>query len=92
MKDIFRPRTEPARTLYDAFLAEAKHRAGRDFEEWHNAELNAVHDAARKYAEAHGTTAPTFEQVCAADAYASGSADYGSKWAYQVADIMQQTP
>lgn len=89
MKDVFRPTIEPARTLYDAFQREAEKRDGRDFEDWHSAELNAVCNAARQYAQSHALIAPTFEQVCDAEVCASGHVDYGAKWAYRVAEMMQ---
>ena len=89
MRDVFRPTREPARTLYDAFQREAEKREGRDFEDWHSAEMNAVCNAARQYAQSHGLTVPTFEQVCDAEVSACGHVDYGSKWAYRVAEMMQ---
>lgn len=68
--DYFRPREAPASLLYDAFQEEAKHRKGRDVDEWIRLELEAVHRAAVTYAEQHGLHAPTMEQVAAAERYA----------------------
>lgn len=48
MHDVFRPRMEPHRSIYDAFQDEAAKRKGRPFEEWSRAEMNAVHQAAMK--------------------------------------------
>ncbi|WCT26641.1 hypothetical protein [Acidovorax temperans] len=86
--DYFRPREAPASLLYDAFQEEAKHRKGRDVDEWIRLELEAVHRAAVTYAEQHGLHAPTMEQVAAAERYARGSADYGSKWALVLSQKM----
>lgn len=82
--DPFRPRHEPARTIYDAFQAEAKRRKERTVEEWVRAERDAVWRAARDYAQQHELTIPTMAQVESAERYAMGSVDYGAKWAYQV--------
>lgn len=89
--DFFRPRQAPASVLYDAFQEEATHRKGRDVEEWIRLELEAVHRAACSYAAEHGLHAPTLEQVAAAERYARGSADYGSKWALVLAEKMTLT-
>lgn len=87
--DFFRPRAAPASVLYDAFQAEALHRKGRDVEEWIKLELEAVHRAACSYAAEHGLHPPTMEEVVAAERYARGSADYGSKWAVVLAEKMR---
>ncbi|MBU2122962.1 MAG: hypothetical protein KJ999_21310 [Gammaproteobacteria bacterium] len=89
--DFFRPRHAPASVLYDAFQEEAKHRKSRDLEEWIRLELEAVHRAASSYAAEHGLHAPTMEQVAAAERYARGSSDYGSKWALVLAEKMTPT-
>ena len=88
--DFFRPRQAPASVLYDAFQAEALHRKGRDVEEWIRLELEAVHRAACSYAADHGLHQPSMEEVAAAERYARGSADYGSKWAIVLAEKMHQ--
>lgn len=80
--DTFRPHQEPARTLYDAFQAEAAHRQGRSFNEWNAAEIGAVHHAATAAFPNHGLTAPSRADVEAAQTYAMGSIDYGATWAY----------
>lgn len=92
MDDIFRPRSEPALTLYKAFQAEAKFRGGRSFEQWNKAEIGAVWRAARDYAQAHDLRVPTIAQVEECERYASGSVDYGAKWAYQIARILTAPP
>jgi len=86
--DMFRPRSDPAQLLYDAFQAEAGNRKGRTVEEWLVAENAAVLRAAETWAARHGLTPPTLAQVQAASDYASGSVDYGAKWAYALARIM----
>ncbi|RYH65009.1 MAG: hypothetical protein EON54_06100 [Alcaligenaceae bacterium] len=86
--EFFRPRAAPASVLYDAFQAEALHRKSRDLDEWIRLELLAVFNAATHYAQEHGLTAPTFEDVATAERIARGSADYGSKWAHMVTQKM----
>lgn len=51
-RDIFRPRNEPALTLYEAFQAEAaKRRQTAKVEDWVTRERHAVWVAARDYAK-----------------------------------------
>ena len=88
MSDIFRPTTEPARRIYDAFQDEARKREGRTFEEWHTAEKQRVWAEARDYAQQHGSLVPTIEQIEREERNASGHADYGSKWAYGVSRLL----
>lgn len=86
--DPFQPRHEPARTLYDAFQTEARLRKTRELNEWLRLEPLAVLEAARVYAAGNGLRAPLLDEVLAAERYARGSVDYGSKWAIQVARLM----
>lgn len=88
--DIFLPPREPARQIYQAFQAEASKRKERDLDVWIKAEIDAVHAAAVKAAQAMGLRAPTREEVVAAENYARGSADYGAKWAYGVVERMKR--
>lgn len=92
MDDIFRPRTEPAQSLYDAFGKESLNRKNVPVEVWCEREIDAVHTAAGIMAEKMGLNAPTRAQVVAAEAYARGSADYGATWAYKVVDRMREPP
>ena len=87
--NIFRPKREPERTLYDAFQAESEKRSNRRLEEWLIAEVHAVWRAARDYAKAHNLRVPTLEDVEAAERSAYGHIDYGAKWALYVADYMR---
>jgi hypothetical protein len=89
MSDIFKPRSEPAKTLYEAFQEESKNRKGRESEEWIFTERMAVWRAAMHYAQQHGLRVPSIEEVENAERYASGSVDYGAKWAYRVAGLME---
>jgi hypothetical protein len=88
--DPFRPRPEPALTIYEAFQAEAKKRKGRSLDEWIKAEREAVWHAAATYAQQHGMSVPTIDEVARAERYAMGSVDYGAKWAYQVERYMKE--
>lgn len=90
--DIFRPRREPARSIYDAFQREAAKRERKKFEDWTKDEIAAVHLAAVTYAAKHNLVSPTIEQVTRVESYASGHTDYGAKWAYAVADLMTPRP
>ena len=64
-------------------------RAQRTVAEWCEAELLAVHEAACRFAEKHGQTPPTREQVARAEVSARGHTDCGSKWAHGVAAHFQ---
>ena len=86
----FRPRLDPARALYDAFQAEARHRSHWSFEEWEQAEIDVMFHEARRQAHAHGLRAPLREEIQGAELSARGSADYGAKWAYRIVDAMHR--
>ena len=90
MTDHFRPRSDPARAIYDAFQDEAQHRDGRSAEDWQERERMAVWRTARDYAEAHGMTVPTMDDVKRAETFACGHADYGTTWAFRVVDAMHR--
>ena len=90
MTDFFRPHTEPARTIYDALLAEAVHRRERTPTEWQGRERAVVWQAARDYAQQHGLAVPTMEQVEHAEMPAVGHIDYAAKWAYGVAELLTE--
>lgn len=88
--DPFRPRAEPAATIYDAFQEEATKRKGRKFEEWSAAEIEAVLRCAILQAKKHGLRPPTMEEVNRAERYARGSVDYGAKWAFVIVETMRK--
>jgi hypothetical protein len=87
--DVFRPHSEPARTIYDAFQKEAEKRDGMDVDDWILAEREAVWKAARDYAQQHGMRIPTMEEVERAEDQACCHTDYGLKWAIGVAEKMR---
>ena len=87
-KDPFQPRHEPARTIYDAFQDEATKRPGR--KDWVKAERERVWSVARDYAQQHGLPVPTLAEVERAEQSACGHVDYGSKWAYGVAELLRR--
>lgn len=89
MRDIFEPRHEPARSIYLAFQAEAAKRNGRSVDEWIKAERDAVYRECVNQAQMLGLTAPSLDEVAAAERYACGSIDYGAKWAYQLVRAMK---
>ena len=90
MRDIFQPKHEPARSIYEAFQIEATKRKGRAVEEWIAAERDAVFREAAHQAQKLGLRVPTMDEVVRAERYASGSVDYGSKWAYGVSESMNK--
>ena len=64
MPDVFRPRSEPARTIYDAFQAVAKHRTAG----WQWAERLVIYDTAKNYALSHnGMCVPSLRDVLNAE-------------------------
>lgn len=89
--DTFRPRTEPARTLYDVFQDEAKNRSKRIPSCWIEQERQAVWLAARDYAQQHGLRVPTIEEIKQFETSAMGHVDYGAKWAHRVAELLRRT-
>ena len=90
MKDPFRPRSQPARAIYDAFHEEASKRDGRSPAVWMQKERDAVLAAATVYADRHGLPRPTPEDVRGASILARGHVAYGAKWAYALVDKMKQ--
>ncbi|MCW0399330.1 hypothetical protein NB700_001886 [Xanthomonas sacchari] len=88
--DPFRPRSEPATSIYDAFQAEAAKRKSRSVEEWIAAEREAVYRAATVAFKDAGLPAPTLEEVESAERYACGSIDYGSKWSYTLISLVRK--
>jgi hypothetical protein len=90
MHDIFEPRHEPARSLYNAFQAEAAKRRERSVDEWLAEERNAVFREATHQAQKLGMRAPSMDEVASAERYAVGSVDYGAIWAYRVVEAMRK--
>lgn len=91
MSDAFRPFTDPAQAIYDAFQAQAakrKHYASP--EEWIPIERQVVLETATREAERLGLRPPTLDEVRAAERSACGHVDYGSKWAYGVVEVMRK--
>lgn len=90
MHDIFRPHQDPARSIYDAFVAESQHRRHRSVEEWISAERSAVFLESVRQAEKHQLRPPTMEEVMRAERYAMGSCDYGATWIYRIVEAMHR--
>lgn len=90
-RDVFRPRIEPHRSIYDAFQAEAAKRRERPVEVWIKAEMDVVYQAALKASQdpASRLRAPTMEMVRVAEIYARASVDYGLQWVCQLVRSMQ---
>lgn len=92
MLDLFAPRHEPAKSIYEAFQSEAAHRHSRSLDAWIEAELQAVHATSVRLAASMHLSAPTLDQVRSAEVYARGSVDYGAKWAYALCRVMKPLP
>ncbi|HDR8983193.1 hypothetical protein QZM46_07595 [Burkholderia vietnamiensis] len=90
MQDIFEPKREPARSIYNAFQAEAMKRKGRHVEEWIVAEREAVFREATQQAQRFGLRVPSINEIEQAERYATGSIDYGAKWAYAIVEMMHK--
>ena len=86
--DIFRPRNQPARRIYDAFQDESRLRDSRSYDEWPILERQRVWEEARDYAQQNGLRVPTIKEIEQCEMSAMGHCDYGAKWAYGVADIL----
>jgi len=85
---MFRPHFEPARTLYDALVAEQEYRSVCESDEWIENERNAIHQAAIKWAEQNGVKPPSVEDLFRIETTSSGHVDYTSKYAYGVAELL----
>lgn len=88
--DPFRPRHEPARSIYETFQAEATHRRQREVDVWIRAERDAVHGTAARLAQNYGLRPPSIEEVEEAERRARGHIDYGMKWALYVVEAMRR--
>ena len=88
MTDLFRPRMEPAATIYDAFRAAALKRKSDSNDEWQARERAAVLAAANNYASTNGLRAISMDAVGRAEIMAMGHVDFGAKWAYGVVDAL----
>ena len=91
MRDVFQPRHEPARSIYDAFQNEAAKRKGRSVDEWLTAEREAVLCEATTQAARLGLRVPTMGEIVITERRAIGAADYGAKWAYGVTEYMRKS-
>ncbi len=88
LPDVFRPKSQPAQMIYDAFQSEAEHRSTRTVEEWQDKERLVVWNIAQDYAKSHGLRTPLMCEIETAENSAMGHIDYGKKWAYSIADLM----
>jgi hypothetical protein len=88
--DFFRPYEEPSRTIYDAFQREAKKRDDCPVESWILNERMAVFNAALEWCKTKGLKPISIDDVKYAEDKAYGSSDYGSKWAYGIADAISE--
>lgn len=90
MTDSFRPKTQPAQRIYDAFQDEATKREARiGFMDWEHQERLRVFREARDYAQENGLPVVTLDQIRNCESLALGHVDYGSKWAYAVAERLK---
>lgn len=89
-KDVFRPTTEPFRTLYDALIKESENRPSLPLKEWIVNERLAVWRAAHDYSTQHNLHIPTLEEVKIAEDMAVGHTDYAAKFAIGVGHKMSK--
>lgn len=87
MSDVFIPRHEPARTIYNAFQDEATKR--KDQNDWIEKERQRVWVTARDCVQMYGLKVLTIEEVQRAENLACGHTDYGAKWAYGIVAMMK---
>ena len=86
---MFRPTTQPAQRIYDAFQDESKKRSFKETHDWMHQESLRVFRESRDYAQENGLLFPTLDQVKQCELLAVGHTDYGSKWAYAVAEKIE---
>jgi hypothetical protein len=79
---------EPACSLYDRLIEETRLRGTRSPDEWVLAEREAMHAQANLQAGQLGLGFVSMEDVMRAERQALGHADYCSKWAIKLANIM----
>lgn len=88
--DPWRPRSEPAKSLYDAFQDEAMLRKSRSPIQWTQLEIDAVHREATRQASILGLRVPSRDEVAQAEIGSSGLINYGSNWAIELAAMMRK--
>lgn len=87
--DVFRPKREPERSIYDAFQREAEKRSGRSVDEFVLAERNAILQEAEKQAAVFGLKVPTADDIIKAESWGMGHIDYAAKLVYKLVDTMR---
>lgn len=88
MNDMFRPHSEPARSIYDAFQAAAARRDEIGYPDWLRHEREVVHQVVLEQALKHGLRPLSLEEVEAAEFYAMGAVNYGATWAARLVELM----
>jgi len=88
MSDMFTPKHQPAKKIYEAFMEEAKNRSFFSVDEWIANERIAVLKAANKYCVENNLKQVTVEEVMKAENNAYGHSDYAAKFAIGVAEII----
>lgn len=92
-RDIYEPRTEPARSIYRAIKVEAQDRVHYLQETWLYREADAAYTAATAYAIRQGGYITCMADVLLAEQSARGHTDYASKWARILANrILHKKP
>jgi hypothetical protein len=89
MSDMFRPKSEPEVSIYDALVAEQQHRQRSGYPGWIENERRAVFNAAISTARSMGLRVPLFEEILSAERLAEGHVDYTRKFALGVAQAMK---
>ena len=78
--------------IHGVLCQEAQKRKGRDFADWSQAEVKAVWQAARDFAQQNGLRVPLLDEVVQVEKSAVGHCDYGQKWSLYVAEKMFLQP
>lgn len=85
-EDIFRPRSQPARRFYDAFMDQSRHR--NRHKDWDQRERLAVLNEAVAYCRENDLVPATMEDVEKCQTLAYGHTDYAGKWALGLAELI----
>ena len=88
--DYLRPSGELSSLIYDAFNEVAKDRGKYKHPEWILREREAVFVCVKTYALNHNLMPLSLKEIECAENYALGSADYGSKWAHRIVDMLNK--
>ena len=85
----FRPRSQPARDIWDALTSEMSRRT-QNGDKWVEKELYAVYRVTTWWSQIRGIRILSTEELRDLETQAMGHSDYAAKWAYAIARRLQE--